>query len=227
MTVAAPGASRERGYTMVALVIAMAILAILIAAVGPSIGTIMKREREDELIFRGKQIARAIGLFQRRYGRYPNTLKEMYTANPRTIRKLWKDPMCDCAGWHLLIQGTAEAMQQLGPGGSGLPPGMPQFGGGPTTTPPPGPVTPGAGSPPGGFFPTPTPGGILSNSSGQQATGPIVGVRTEVHKQALREWRGQSYYDQWRFIVGDADRDTMPGGGTIPSAPQPTPFGIK
>ena len=114
----------------------------------------------------------------------------------------------------------------LGPGGSGLP-GMPQFGGGPTT-PPPAPVTPGASPPQGVLFPTPTPGGLLGGSPGsQQATGPIVGVRSAVHKQALRDWRGQSYYDQWRFIVGDADRDTLPGGGVLPSAPQPTPFGRK
>ena len=63
---------------MVAIVIFIAILTILIAAVGPSISTIMKREREEELLFRGTQYARAIALFQRRYGRYPTSLKEMY-----------------------------------------------------------------------------------------------------------------------------------------------------
>ena len=40
------------GYTMVAIVIFIAILTILIAAVGPSIGTIMRREREEELLVR-------------------------------------------------------------------------------------------------------------------------------------------------------------------------------
>jgi type II secretory pathway pseudopilin PulG len=214
---------------MVALVIGMAILAILIAAVGPSIGTIMKREREEELIFRGKQIARSIGFFQRRYGRYPNTLKEMYTSKPRTIRHLWKEPMCDCDGWHLLIQGMPDS-QPMGGGGVGLtPPGMPQFGGGATT---PGPGVPGGGgppAPPGGFSPTPTPGGLFGNNANpQQPVGPIVGVRSNVHKEALREWRGQKYYDEWRFIVGDADRDTtLPG--TLPQGapPGPTPFGRR
>ena len=213
---------------MVAVVLAMAILTILVAAVGPSIGTIMKREREEELIFRGKQIARSIGFFQRRYGRYPNTLKEMYTSKPRTIRKLWKDPMCDCDSWHLLIQGMPDAQPMSG-GGVGMPPGMPQFGGGPVT---PAPGPPGGGPPPaptpssGGFFPTPTPGGIFGNPN-QPPAGPIVGVRTEVHKEALREWRGQKYYDQWRFIVGDADRDSPTTGSLAVNPVQPTPFGRK
>jgi hypothetical protein len=54
--------------------------------------------------------------------------------------------------------------------------------------------------------PTPTPGAF---GGGTEPTnvGPIVGVRSKVHKQALREWRGRKFYDEWRFIVGDADSD--------------------
>src|ERR1700730_3946342 len=81
-------ANAQRGFTLVAIVIGIAILTILIAAVAPSIGVVMKRDREAELIFRGRQYARAIGLFQRRYGRYPNQLKELYENRPRTIRHL-------------------------------------------------------------------------------------------------------------------------------------------
>jgi type II secretory pathway pseudopilin PulG len=62
-------ADPHNGFTLVAVVIGIAILTILIAAVAPSIGVVMKRDREAELIFRGRQYARAVGLFQRRYGR--------------------------------------------------------------------------------------------------------------------------------------------------------------
>ena len=41
----------------------------------------------------------------------------------------------------------------------------------------------------------------------EQDVGQIVGVRSKVHKEALREWRGRRFYDEWRFIVGDADSD--------------------
>ncbi|HVE65146.1 MAG TPA: hypothetical protein VNC59_01085, partial [Thermoanaerobaculia bacterium] len=61
---------------MVAVVMFIAILTITIAAVGPTVSTLMRREREEELLFRGKQYARGIALFQRRYGRYPTSLKE-------------------------------------------------------------------------------------------------------------------------------------------------------
>jgi type II secretory pathway pseudopilin PulG len=207
---------------MVAVVLGIMILTILIAAVGPSIGTIMKREREEELIFRGKQIARSIGLFQRRYGRYPNSVKEMYESKPRTIRKLWKDPMCNC-DFHALVQGMPDAQPTLG--GGLFPPGMPQVGsqttplaGGPRGT---GPFT--TPTPSTSFFPTPTPDGIFGQP-GAQSVGPIVGVRSTVHKEALREWRGQKYYDQWRFIVGDADRDTIGPGLAIPTPRGMPPF---
>jgi type II secretory pathway pseudopilin PulG len=171
------------GFTMVALVIGMLILTITIAAVGPALGMIGRREREQELMFRGKQYARAISLFQRRYGRYPNTLKELYENNPRTIRKLWKDPMCDCSDWYLLILNSPDANPLTGMG------------------------VPAALAPPGRLrtpTPTPTPAGSFGTP---QAAGPIVGVRSKVHKEALTAWRGQTYYDQWRFIVGDADRE--------------------
>lgn len=179
----------ESGYTMVAVVIGMLILAILIMGVAPSIATIMKREREQELLFRGKQYARAIALFQKRYGRFPTELKELYANRPRTIRKLWKDPICNCPDWHLIYQNSPDAM---GPGMSsgGLP-----------------------GTSSGRVPPTPTPTSVFAGAGGTKSVGPIVGVRSNVHDQALTEWRGQKFYDEWRFIMGDADRET---GGGIP-----------
>jgi type II secretory pathway pseudopilin PulG len=110
------------GYTLVAVVIGIAVLTILTAAVAPAVSVIMQREREDELIFRGRQYARAIVLFQRRYGRLPTSLKEMYEHRPRTLRKLFKDPMCDCDDWFLIIQGTPEAMTT--PGGPPVQPAL-------------------------------------------------------------------------------------------------------
>ena len=175
------------GYTMVAIVIFIAILTILIAAIGPSIGTIMRREREEELLFRGKQYARAIALFQRRYGRYPMALKELYVNRPRTVRHLWKDPMCNCDNWKLLIQGQPDSTPFLNQN-----------------------VDP-SNRPPSTYlhlFPTPTPVGFVAGPGEEKNVGPIVGVRSRVHQEALREWRGRRFYDEWRFIVGDADSDT-------------------
>lgn len=199
--------SPESGYTLVAIAIAMAVMAILIMGVAPSVATIMKREREQELLFRGRQYARAIALFQKRYGRFPNELKELYANRPRTIRKLFTEPICRCPNWHVIYQNSPDA-QAGGSPGSGMPGGPPGS----------------AGSKP----PlTPTPG-VFGSVGETKSVGPIVGVRSNVHEEALTEWRGQKYYDEWRFIMGDADRDINvgpgPNAGLPPGAPQyPTP----
>lgn len=183
----------QRGFTLVALVIGIAILTIMTAAVAPAISVIMQRDRENELIFRGKQYARGIVLFQRRYGRMPTSLKEMYENRPRTIRKLWKEPMCACDDWYLIVQGTPDASIN--------------------------PAQPGPGQGPSGPKPTPTPQPFGSPGETKNV-GPIVGVRSKVKKQSLQEWQGQRSYDQWRFIAGDADRDQL-GPLTQPGVPGP------
>jgi type II secretory pathway pseudopilin PulG len=180
---------RMAGYTLVAVVIGIAVLTILTAAVAPAVSIIMKRDREDELIFRGRQYARAIVLFQRRYGRLPTSLKEMFENRPRTLRKLFKEPMCNCDDWYLLIQGTPDTA----PGGV------------------PGPLASGP-------RPTPGPQSFGSPGETKNV-GPIVGVRSKVKKASLRQWRGQKSYDQWKFIAGDADRDFVSMLPGIPGAP--------
>jgi type II secretory pathway pseudopilin PulG len=218
----------------VGVAVAIAILTILIAAVGPSIATIIQRDKETELIFRGKQYARAILAFQKRYGRLPNELKELYETRPRTIRQLWKEPMCNCTGWQVIIAGSPDALPM---GGGGAPPG----GRGPSVPRPR--QTPGSGNQPpstyGGLFqptpgpgeeggaaprPTPTPASLFGQPEGK-TVGPIVGVRSKVHKKALRKWREKEFYDEWRFIAGDADNDTQQpfDPGTLNWRGTPTP----
>ncbi len=206
----------QSGFTLVGVVVAIAIITILIAAVGPSIATIIERDNETELIFRGKQYARAIVAFQKRYGRLPNQLEELAKMRPRTIRQLWRDPMCNCDDWEVIIAGTPEAVpmgQMQVPGGSGpgggsmqRTPGAfgqpPSSGFGGTPTPPP--SSGGAGRP----ARTPTPSSIFGPDG--KKVGPIVGVRTKVHRQALRKWRDRDFTDEWRFLAGDADNDLRP-----------------
>ncbi len=214
-----PGRRGERGFTLVGVVVAIAIIVILLAAVGPTVATIIERDREKELIFRGKQYARAVLAFQKRYGRFPNELKELSKVKPRSIRKLWKDPMCNCDDWQVIIVGSPEAVPMGAvppPGGSG--PGF-------NRTPRPGQTTPTPGF---GFGDdlTPTPGFLggggstrvtptppSSSSFGPQTgkpVGPIIGVRTKVRRKAIFEWRGRSFTDEWRFLAGDADNENGP-----------------
>ena len=56
---------------MAALLVAMAVMAIVLSTAMPVYQTVVRREREAELVFRGEQYARAIGLFQRKYTQRP------------------------------------------------------------------------------------------------------------------------------------------------------------
>ena len=65
----------------------------MLAAVLPLWSTAIRREKEEELIFRGLQYAEAIRVFQNRYHHLPNRLEELLEVKPRCIRLLWTDPL--------------------------------------------------------------------------------------------------------------------------------------
>jgi type II secretory pathway pseudopilin PulG len=58
---------------MIALIFAVAIMALAAVAIAPQIGQQIRREREEELIERGKQYAVAIRKFYKKFGRYPSS----------------------------------------------------------------------------------------------------------------------------------------------------------
>jgi type II secretory pathway pseudopilin PulG len=181
----------NRGYTLVALIVGLTVMSILIAAVLPMASAEAQRDKEAELIFRGIQYAEGIRNFRRRYGRYPNTLKEMFEMRPRTLRKLWKDPMTNSDKWGLitLTTGAPLPMPQRPPG-SGFPPT-------PVPAPTPAP-TPGFGAPP------------------QTAAGPIMGVYSTSKKKGYRLFSGRENYNEWRFT-----EQTLLSASGPPVAPGP------
>src|SRR5690242_9660116 len=72
--------SREAGsggYAFLILMMMVTILLISLTAALPSIYTEGQREKEEELIFRGNEYARAILFFHNKFGRYPSTVQEL------------------------------------------------------------------------------------------------------------------------------------------------------
>ncbi len=94
----------------------VAVLNIMVAAALPLWTQQIKRDKEEELIFRGLQYAEAIRLFQTKVGRYPVRLEELLEIEPRSIRQLWKDPMTDSGEWGLVF---AAGVQNAQTGGAG------------------------------------------------------------------------------------------------------------
>ena len=186
-----------RGYTLVALIVGMTVMAILIAAVLPMASAESQRDKEAELIFRGFQYAEGIRNFRRRYGRYPNTLKEMFEMRPRTLRKLWKDPMKNSDKWGLITAAGAPVTTMGGtvPPGGGLAPT-------PALT----------------RFSTPSTTGGLGNPS-DQPPGPIMGVYSTSKKKGYRLFSGRENYNEWRFteqtLLNQSSTPPLPPGPGI------------
>ena len=86
---------QQRGYAMVVLIVGLSIMAVMMTAAMPVWKQIAQREKEAELVFRGEQYARAIGLFQRKNG--PGTLPPSFDVlvEQRFLRKKFKDPITD------------------------------------------------------------------------------------------------------------------------------------
>ena len=82
----------NRGYAMAALLVGMSVMAVLMGALLPVWTTMAKREKEAELVFRGNQYARAIGLFQRKFANTPPPTIDVLVEQ-RFLRKKYKDPI--------------------------------------------------------------------------------------------------------------------------------------
>lgn len=78
----------ERGYTLFALMALMTLIALFATAAAPSIKQQALREREQEAIFRGEEVAEAIGLYFRYTGRLPTSMEQLLEGVPRGTKKL-------------------------------------------------------------------------------------------------------------------------------------------
>jgi type II secretory pathway pseudopilin PulG len=113
----------ERGYTLVALLALMTILALFAAAAAPSIRQQVQREREVEAIYRGEQVATAI----RRYYSYrqtlsaagdaglPTSMDQLLEGIPSGTKKVQilrpsaaHDPLSESGEWRLIRPRSSE-----------------------------------------------------------------------------------------------------------------------
>ncbi len=108
---------REGGYTLVALLALMTVLALFAMAAAPSIRQQTQRERETETIFRGEQVAEAIRVYysyqQSKVGAgdaaLPTSIDQLLEGVPRGTQKIKilrasaaRDPLSDSGEWRLV-----------------------------------------------------------------------------------------------------------------------------
>ncbi|MGH9254973.1 MAG: type II secretion system protein [Vicinamibacterales bacterium] len=208
--------TEERGYAMAALLVALSVMGIMLSVALPSWQTMVQREREAELVFRGEQYVQAIELFSRRNGGFPTSLNAL--RDGRYIRRLYRDPITNgefqpvylgqIAGGVPTVPGQPSQQPGRGatPRGAG---GQPQTGGFPSaagraTQMPPG----------GGFGQSPAAGGLGQTVPGG---GPIIGVSSRSTAQSLRLYNGRNRYNEWAFVSTAATRQAgAPTGGPAP-----------
>lgn len=88
----------ERGSTLLMVLVAIVILGLSVGIAGSSWKTIVQREREQELYFRGDQYRRAIADYHNAWGVFPKRLEDLLEDRralyvQRHLRRLYSDPM--------------------------------------------------------------------------------------------------------------------------------------
>ena len=187
------GLRGNRGYAMAALLVGMSVMAVLMGALLPVWTQMATREKEEELNFRGKQYARAIGLFQRKFANTPPPSIDVLVEQ-RFLRKKYKDPITKDDFQPIYAN---QAMMQA-----------------PVAAP--GAVRPGQQQP-GATLSTPAQQqqtlqpGFGSTGAGPQ--GGLIGVTSKSKDASIKLYNGRNHYNEWAFVyVQTAQRPGQPAG---------------
>ena len=110
----------ERGYAILLVLFLVTLMLIATISVAPNILTQGRREKETEMIWRGKQYTRAIKLYYRKTGKFPTSMDDLTKpkfGSLRFMRQAYKDPMNKKDGeWRLIYVGpTGQLIGSLKP----------------------------------------------------------------------------------------------------------------
>jgi type II secretory pathway pseudopilin PulG len=199
---------------MAALLVAIAVMGILMSVAMPTWRHAAQREKEEELVFRGRQYMRAIQLYQRRFAAsFPADMDVL--VKQKFLRKKYADPMSEDGAFEVIYQGTA-----LSVGGAR----------GATPQGPTGAQGRGGTQPSQSFTFDSRSGAITQGSPGARAAGPrggIIGVRSRSTEESIRVYNGATHYNEWQFVFvptmigqpgmrGGQGRPGMPGQRGMP-----------
>ncbi len=100
----------ERGYALLMVIFIGAAMLIMAAAAMPNLLTQGRRQKEDEMIWRGGQYERAVRLYYHKYGRFPQQIDDLAKNNNgiRFLRQAYPDPSNKGDGtWRMIYIGPA------------------------------------------------------------------------------------------------------------------------
>jgi len=105
-SVLSPRRLGQAGMTYIGLLLVIVLIGISTATLSPIWSTMVRREKEEELLFRLGEYRRAIARYRQDHGRYPARLEELLEDKTqlqvrRYLRRLYPDPMTGKADWKL------------------------------------------------------------------------------------------------------------------------------
>lgn len=195
------------GFTIIGLMMAIAIINIGLAVALTSWATINKRAKETELIWRGQQYVRALRCHQAATGALPDDLDDLVESD--CIRAVYPDPMSPDGEWRIIRESDLRFSQGRTGFGATRSAGAvldsidrelrgPEAFFGNTGA-------PAGGAPPesleAAFLRLQNLSQRLSQSFASGSGNGIVGVVSTSTDEALRLYKGETTYDAWRFLA--------------------------
>ncbi len=201
----------QKGYLLLSVMLLITVMLIMLAVEAPRLAQQIKRDKEEELIHRGREYAIAIKKYYHKFGNYPGSIEQLEDTNHiRFLRKRYVDPMTGKDDWKLVHVGEAQVkLPQPAGQQSTLQTSNPSLQGGsspsPTPTPQPSGLTGlnpnssgGGGQGGGGNL-----GSLQTSNIGTGQTiggGAIIGVASVSKDSGIKEFNDKSEYDQWLFV---------------------------
>ena len=225
---------QQSGYVLLAVLLAMTLMLIVLTIEAPRIAQQIKREKEEELVHRGKDYATAVKRFVHKSGgQYPVSVEQLENTNHiRFLRKKYKDPMTGESDWKMVHVGEAEIkIPTPNPGlNNGNPTGqqstLPSAPVAPSNSPTSNPTSQTTGTTPSVQPPPPNSNGQLGTltttniGNGQTfGGGQIIGVASVNKKQSIKEFNEKDHYDEWYFVY-DLRLEQSGGTGVTVAAPR-------
>ncbi len=99
---------RQEGYAILTVMFFLTLLVLGTILVAPNVVTDAQRQKEEEMIWRGKQYVRGIRLYYAKLHRFPTQLEDLYKPKTgiRFLRQAYKDPVNTTDGsWRLIYVG--------------------------------------------------------------------------------------------------------------------------
>jgi hypothetical protein len=98
----------QQGYAILTVMFFLTLLVLGTIVVAPNVVTDVQRQKEEEMIWRGKQYVRGVRLYYTKMHRFPTQLEDLYKPKTgiRFMRQAYKDPMNTADGsWRLIYVG--------------------------------------------------------------------------------------------------------------------------